>query len=628
MTDKELYDQYLYEKFQQEKAQVKAEPEREIIQEMPEDISFYDRFVAKNLAQNKEKQINYLQQKYPEREFALDKGQVITRPRGASGAFQVLDPEGFDIQDITDVLTDVGAGVAEAAATAAGAVGGAALGGGIGALPGAAAAGGAAGAGLEALRQYAGKMAGIPQDVSGSDVAISGAFGAASPFLFGSGAAAKKITEAGAKSVLKEATEQTARRLSELGAGKQQIQDIAEKLAKKGAEMFGQSGQLGAEIAEKGIAGAGLQRGTAKLGKLFTGVEDDVFERAVKNTDQIKMIDEVGEDIAANQQFHALEEAITNQRMSVGQQINEYVRNSGEFIDLKPVKDRIFKAINKLESKGSLKDIEIQKLKALREMRDKAFGTFDESTGEFLGYLPDKVDAADAFEIKETLTSMADFASDKFRPDKKSSDKAIATIASNAYGDVTNAISSKIQKAPELNQKFKQVLKDADYLRNNARNKKSVAGYMDEDAFDTKGYNLLKKVGYGRDDKNLRKLTELDARYGTNTSELSKDLAAHNLVENAGWVARSGEGATSTSRTLQGQVIGGGLGAFIGSQMNAEGGRPLGGVAGLALGGLLTSPRAFMNYMKASGLAQQAAQKSQLTNPYVRKSVYNMMRND
>jgi hypothetical protein len=180
----------------QSKSQAAAAPKpraAETIQEMHPDLATTDRMIVKNLANSPETGMAYLQKQYPGHDFELNHdGEIKMRKHGEPN-WNVVDPNtgivSMDsLHDAGDVLYDVAGGIGDTAGVVAGAIGGAALGG-AGAVPGAMAGGAASSAGIEALRQKLGKLAGVPQDVSGTDVAIAGAAGAFSPLLMGSGVA-------------------------------------------------------------------------------------------------------------------------------------------------------------------------------------------------------------------------------------------------------------------------------------------------------------------------------------------------------------------------------------------------------------------------------------------------------
>ena len=86
------------------------------------DISFLDRFNVKNLASNPEAGISYLQKQHPDMSFKSVNGEIQMRKKGES-EYRVLDPSGFDLQDITDVAGDIAQGGAETVAGTAATMG-------------------------------------------------------------------------------------------------------------------------------------------------------------------------------------------------------------------------------------------------------------------------------------------------------------------------------------------------------------------------------------------------------------------------------------------------------------------------------------------------------------------------
>jgi hypothetical protein len=133
-----------------------------------DNISFMDRFQVKNFGNSNESSMKFLQDKHPDMEFKEHDGRIITRAKGES-SYRPIDPEGFDMADITDVAYDVGAGAVEGAAGIAAGLATANPIVGVGAA-------GALGAGAETVRQQVGKSLGINEEIDGTDIALSGTF--------------------------------------------------------------------------------------------------------------------------------------------------------------------------------------------------------------------------------------------------------------------------------------------------------------------------------------------------------------------------------------------------------------------------------------------------------------------
>lgn len=90
--------------------------------------------------------------------------------------YERLDPKGFDIFDVTDLIGDVAEGLATGIGFFTGGAAGA-VGGPVGAVAGAAAGGAAGAAGAEALRQQAGQVLGFRKHLEPGLVAKAGTFG-------------------------------------------------------------------------------------------------------------------------------------------------------------------------------------------------------------------------------------------------------------------------------------------------------------------------------------------------------------------------------------------------------------------------------------------------------------------
>lgn len=114
------------------------------------------------------------------------KMQFAVRPRGKSGVWKVLDPDGFDWQDLLDfggdmlsgAYTTIAAMLAAPAAAAAGVPTG-----GAGALAVESAAVGAGSAAGEFARESVGEMSGLTNNIKAGNVKTAGVIGAAAPVV-------------------------------------------------------------------------------------------------------------------------------------------------------------------------------------------------------------------------------------------------------------------------------------------------------------------------------------------------------------------------------------------------------------------------------------------------------------
>ena len=166
-----------------------------IVQEQAPFIGAKERLVAKNLAKDTASQVAYLKSQFPDKDFSVINDQVVAKEKTDKN-WKVLDPNtGFFskdfLGDVGDVAYDYGTGAIQTALTVPAAAAAALATGGWGALPTAMGVSGALGAGNEALRQYLGQKAGIPQDVSLKDALISGGISAVTPAATGIGNLAK-----------------------------------------------------------------------------------------------------------------------------------------------------------------------------------------------------------------------------------------------------------------------------------------------------------------------------------------------------------------------------------------------------------------------------------------------------
>lgn len=395
----------------------KLQPE----QTMPEWLSAKDRLIAKNFAQSPQKQVEYLQQQYPDKEFSLNSnGDVLARDKGQK--WQVLDPEFSPISepmrtlkdlpaDIGDVAYDIPAGIAQGAATTAAAGGAALLNPGL-ALPAASAASGASGAGLEYIRQKLGQQLGIPQEVDKKQVLISGGISAASPLVFGAGKPSQSTIMALSK---------------KLGIG-----------ADEAADMLSSS--------NRGLIERGYDM-IPSIQSAATGVDKDAINYAKSNPQVVKGLKTSGISSTADDLSGKVNQYIDNQLETKGKAVSAAMENAGEQVDTQSARMAFLNRIGELQSKPDLTNAENAELQSLVGYYKKYFG-LAEPTKEFVekgAYLPPeemitsaeiprKIDATRAFDLQQKLKKAA-----AFETNMTPETAAAKGSARNAYGALNTA---------------------------------------------------------------------------------------------------------------------------------------------------------------------------------------------
>ncbi len=178
------------------KAQKEEMIAKSISEEASPDVSFKERFIAKNLGSSPESMAAYLRQEHPEMGVVVHKGNVYLKKPGQE-KYLAMDPAGFDLQDITDIAYDIPASTAQGAATTA-AAGAALPAGPVASFAAGSAAAGASTGATELLKQYLGEKLGIPQNINTGAIGEAAAVGALAP---AAGAVVGKGIELGSKGV-------------------------------------------------------------------------------------------------------------------------------------------------------------------------------------------------------------------------------------------------------------------------------------------------------------------------------------------------------------------------------------------------------------------------------------------
>lgn len=511
-------------------------------QEMHPAVTTGTRLLIKNLANSPESAMGYIKQEYPGMEVRVGKtsGQLEMKYPDER-EWKVLDPQtgafGADtLRDIGDVGYDTVAGLGSGAA--------ATLGGVAGGIPGAAAAGGASSAALEGLRQKLGQYLGLPQEVSGEDVAVQGGIGAVMPAALGTGAT---------KSLLAEG-------------------------AKKAAPAV--------------MAG-------------LSGVPEQVIKAYTKNAPQVDELAREGVSDYISKVHDTMKAGVAQAKKQVGKELQETIEASQTPVNIGPVKAKLDNLISDLENKSIKNASDIENLNALKQKRDELFSkVVPDSDTMLIGTedapmvaggrqlpLPDYVSAKEAFELQEKLNSEAAFSPrQSFGPRNATEEKSVQRWQ-NANAEASRELNKGLDKATdgwsgELKGKYKQYSRLQQDLNTH---------FKDENAT----YKTLSNV-YGKNKKLLQeRLDEIDALTGgeLGVKKAADNMAALSYFEDPNLLPSSGGGTTSTSRSLGGKTLGAAIGAYL---AKTQGQNPyIGAAAGGVAGGMAFGPKALKQYIKA-----------------------------
>lgn len=583
--------------------------ENSVVNEMHPMFDWADRAIVKNFGGDSEQSIGFLKKRHPE--FTKEKGGdislspdggIIARVKGEA-TYKRLDPEGFDLQDITDVGADIVSGIGSGAATAAGGI--------AGNIPGAMAAGAASGAGLEALRQGIGKALGVNNGDMG-DIAMSTAFGAASPLLFGSGASAKAAAKSAVKSLGAD-------------AGKEALDAATAQILKS---------QRGAA----GIAYDGFKSTVApKIGSFLSGAPEESIKTLANRTDEyaklevdpegvLNLIDETG---------GVIDDTFRAAKTKTWDAFNASVDGAGDAatVDLNPVsemfKDAIKKAKDKVKaSRGTEASKELlerledayqryfigEEEKLVPTVVEKASGLLDEfgkplitKTEELVPTMvksPNKaLSPRAAIELEAELGDMAGFsklkdkvAGNRFSGGDTKADKELMTLAAG----LKKALAGQVdQVVPEgtlpLRKQYGELVnleKSVDKLVQNPR----------------QAFTNLRNADIASNITNKQLFHKIDRVLGTDLGERAKMAEAFETFSPG---RKSFFSDLRQKSTIPLAVGAGALGAYTGSQVDKGGyggaiiGGGLGGMAGAALGG----PKAIRAYMQTQrNLSRMAEQ--------------------
>lgn len=586
-----------------------APPDAEapITEEQHPDVGFGERFAIKNFGLDEPSAVAYLNKKHPDLDVQTRDGRIVIK-RKDEKEWRVLDPAGFDLQDLSDVAYDLGAGAAESAAAVTAGLGAGAATGGIGAIPAAMAAGGTAGAGLEALRQKIGAGLGVsPEELQMAQVALSGAAGAASPLLFGTGATAAQIagkagSEAG-KKVLSRAGQSA---LGETLTGAEQ------KLA---TELLGQT--------QKSPTGWLM----GKASELFAGVPSEYLDTALKpapegvkkalkladnasNLDAAERINQVGVSDALSGEMKATRQKLGAVADELEAQYDQALNSVGVTFNLPEYGKPFQEFINKQKAAAELTTGMKEEVNDIQGVLDKFF--FYETKAKTIapdGSITEKIvkqpvtqaQPQQAMALKQQLKFLAD----KFgnTEDKDPATRTIARLAGDAYNQLDADLGEAISFADNQlggQGKLAQTYRDFSEIR------REIMPLLDSPK---KAFNSLRTIDNPSKKTLAETIQRMDTRYGTNLGDLSGTLQTWSMFGKPSFDAISSRGTTSTSRSVGGIEGGRAAGQIFGKLLGGS----QGGVAGRAAGGALASkamsPAAIKAYLQGKQALGRGAGK-------------------
>jgi len=501
-----------WQKFSNESEPSVTDSDESVIEEMHPAFTTLDRLIVKNLSNNDEASINYLQKQHPDLQFKKNyDDRIIARRRdGSEKDWKPLDPDtGFFSTDFLQDVGDVGYDIVEGIGTAAGTAAGGILGSGVpvaGTLGGAAAGGAAAGGIISSLREGLGQSMGLDQDVSLANIGKSAGVGAASPLLFGTGATATQAALksagkkaalnpfAGSGTVLSNMAKSTARAgLNKVpfSGGSKLASKIPQNIGNSVEEILGRSGvaddsieALAAQTRQilgdqsglpvKKIINPIKENFLPGLAQFGSGIHKNVIKAYSNNPEKIAEISESGIRPFLKKEINTMRNAFLNKRGSVGNEMTQ----TRELIDM--VQDSV------VEKYGAdaAKDLTIDShrimepffdihAKALEKNRRSPSPANAQTVAEIEAAMNDFFNmesvenifeissvgkgAEDAFDLKQTLKKIQNFGKDdgtKYSFDTRSqlsqAAKDTGRIIDNEIDRTLGAVREYVDKLPDM----------------------------------------------------------------------------------------------------------------------------------------------------------------------------------
>lgn len=507
-----------------------------IIEEMHEDVSAYDRAVVKNFSQDPEKSQSYLKKQYPHLDIRNFDGRIIMKDKEQSD-WKALDPDtGFFSTDILndagDIVYDVGSGIAEGAALAGGTVATTPIGG--------IAASAATGAASEAARQGIGSMLGIDNELGQGavDTLTMGALSGAVPGIGHAITPGLKAMASGAKKAAPKI----------LGMIGNPSEESIETLMKSTGDV-------------KRFEKDGL---TPFISSIQEGVEDAVLKEGKESGEQTaKIIGKAGNvDITEAQQpildrISDLQKTFDKQPNPVNKaNLEDAVESYNKFFGVYEVDDVGNMILNATEELSPMMD-GTDAWKLQQEMRGVSKTFNKRSSG-----LIERHNKSSSVADQRTANSFAE------------SESKINKVLSNATDGESSVAKRRYQLNKEIQKEIAPKFKSAEATERTLRTLQQPNNKIKRELFDY-----------------------LDNNYGTGVIRAANKVK---MFDTFGSQAKGVTGLDTANITQQTPLSGilGGLGGIVGWSAGSGFSAMAGAAAGQALGKKLSSPKAIRKYVE------------------------------
>jgi hypothetical protein len=527
------------------------------------DIPFADRFAVKNFGGSPETSIAYLKKNNPGLMFKQDDSGAIIAKKPEDKEWNALDPEGFDLQDVTDVGYDVVSGLGSGALTAAAGLGAGASTMGGAAIPAAMAAGGASSAALEALRQRIGQGLGThEEDMNTTDLALAGGLGAVSPLLFGTGASAGKIA---AKAGQEKAGQNL---LGSIGQGT--FKALTEGEKKTAAELLANSQKnifsrmfMGSDVAQNASRQAPdvVKQALGKAGQSLSQLDagDTMYQKGMSD---------VVVNLANN-----VKDKVWNLKSGL---INEFENALAKVggVDPKPHYQAFDDLLNELKS-SDLPIAPKQAAKLEASLDDLFFKTVEGPDGEPVKVAIDALSGKDAMRLKQELKDLSStFVSTDGKPVHS---KEVMMTANKAMFSISDALEQKLNEAggKGLTGRYK------DFSRIEER----LEPFFDDP---DRMFSFLRTANNKAKKQISQEVGKIDREYNLGIRDVIDQIEVMNVYAKAPWNPIS-DATTSTTKTLNAARVGGTGGRLVGRATGIPGADEVLGTAGaVGLGKVLS----------------------------------------